>query len=60
MEQLNSNELLDLLGMVSVRIMECEEALQNLITQESHTIVNKRILELTNIKTKLTIQLKNK
>lgn len=60
MKELNSSELLDLIAMTAIRINECEKAIDTLITNEAISIVTKRMLELTNIKTKLEIKLKNK
>lgn len=58
--KLNSNELLELIGMVGVRIKENTEAMSELITTGAQLIVSKRIVELSEIQAKLSLQLKNK
>ena len=60
MSKLNSNELLELIGMVGLRIKENTEAMSELITAEAKVIVSKRIVELSEIQRKLSLQLKNK
>ena len=58
--ELNRHELLELIGMVSVRIEEYTKDMRNLITDSAMGIVAKRIGEHNQMLNKLKEQLKNR
>lgn len=58
--ELNRHELLELIGMITVRISEAKEDMSKLINVSSTEIVAKRIRENTEILNKLKEQFKNR
>jgi len=58
--ELNRHELLELIGIVSVRMQEYTKEMNNLITESAMAIVAKRIGEHHKMLNKLKEQLKNR